>query len=173
MLQLAESFERPLVFGSECLGNAHRGIVIPRHERAELAYEVLSRYLEVSGDYGGSDVLRFYLVYRALVRAKVAAIKRAQSAADGHEAERYLKTATDLAAPKTPLLVITHGLSGSGKTTVTDELVGRLIVAVVNFPPRQIGPFMSEVLTLGVPDASGGVVLLSPEREVPVGGRMF
>ena len=54
-----------------------------------------------------------------------------------------------------------------------DELVGRLIVAVVNFPPRQIGPFMSEVLTLGVPDASGGVVLLSPEREVPMGGRMF
>jgi tRNA-binding protein len=54
-----------------------------------------------------------------------------------------------------------------------EELVGRLIVAVVNFPPRQIGPFMSEVLTLGVPDSSGGVVLLSPEREVPVGGRMF
>ena len=96
------------------------------HDRADLAYEVLSRYLEVSGDYGGSDVLPFYLVYRALVRAKVAAIKRAQSAADGHDAERYLKTAIELAAPKTPLLVITHGLSGSGKTTVTDELVGQL-----------------------------------------------
>ena len=60
------------------------------------------------------------------VRAKVAAIKRAQSAADGHEAERYLATAIDLAAPKAPLLVITHGLSGSGKTTVTDELVSSL-----------------------------------------------
>ena len=96
------------------------------HDRADLAHEVLSRYLEVGGDYGGIDVLPFYLVYRALVRAKVAAIKRAQSAADGHEAERYLKTAIDLAAPKTPLLVITHGLSGSGKTTVTDELVSGL-----------------------------------------------
>jgi tRNA-binding protein len=54
-----------------------------------------------------------------------------------------------------------------------DELVGRLVVAVVNFPPRQIGPFRSEVLTLGVPDADGAVVLLVPERDVPVGGRVF
>ena len=54
-----------------------------------------------------------------------------------------------------------------------DELEGRLVVAVVNFPPRQIGPFLSEVLTLGVPDADGAVVLLSPDRDVPLGGRMF
>ncbi len=54
-----------------------------------------------------------------------------------------------------------------------EDLVGRLVLAVVNFPPRQIGPFMSEVLTLGVPDASGAVVLVTPEREVPVGGRLF
>lgn len=54
-----------------------------------------------------------------------------------------------------------------------DDLLNRLVVAVVNFPPKQIGPFMSEVLTLGVPDGDGGVVLLAPEREVPVGGRMF
>ena len=53
------------------------------------------------------------------------------------------------------------------------ELEGRLVLAVVNFPPRQIGPFMSEVLTLGVPDADGEVVLLVPERGVPIGGRMF
>src|SRR5262245_9000958 len=53
------------------------------------------------------------------------------------------------------------------------ELMGRLVVAVVNFPPRQIGPFMSEVLTLGVPDAAGRVVLLAPERDIPLGGRMF
>lgn len=97
------------------------------HDRADLAYEVLTRYLEVSGDYGGTDVLPFYLVYRALVRAKVAAIKRAQSAADGHDAERYFATAIELAAPRrAPLLVITHGLSGSGKTTVTDGLVSGL-----------------------------------------------
>lgn len=54
-----------------------------------------------------------------------------------------------------------------------DELVGWLVVAVVNFPPRQIGPMMSEVLTLGVPDADGEVVLLSPTLEVPLGGRLF
>jgi len=54
-----------------------------------------------------------------------------------------------------------------------EDLEGRLVVAVVNFPPRQIGPFMSEVLTLGVPDESGAVVLLSPDQDVPLGGRMF
>jgi tRNA-binding protein len=54
-----------------------------------------------------------------------------------------------------------------------DALLNRLVLAVINFPPKQIGPFMSEVLTLGVPDAEGAVVLLTPEREVPIGGRMF
>jgi len=54
-----------------------------------------------------------------------------------------------------------------------DELVGKQVVAVVNFPPRQIGPFMSQVLTLGVPDADGEVVLLHPSLAVPNGGRMF
>ena len=53
------------------------------------------------------------------------------------------------------------------------ELVGRQVAAVVNFPPRQIGPFMSEVLTLGFPDAEGAVVLVSPTRPVPNGGRLF
>jgi tRNA-binding protein len=54
-----------------------------------------------------------------------------------------------------------------------DQLVGRKVAAVVNFPPRQIGPFMSEVLTLGFPDADGAVVLIGVDREVPVGGRLF
>ena len=53
------------------------------------------------------------------------------------------------------------------------DLLNRLVLAVVNFPPKQIGPYMSEVLTLGVPDAEGAVILLTPEREAPVGGRMF
>lgn len=53
-----------------------------------------------------------------------------------------------------------------------ETLIGRQVMAVVNFPPRQIGPFMSEVLTLGVSDAEGNVVLLAPDREVPIGGRM-
>ena len=54
-----------------------------------------------------------------------------------------------------------------------EDLLNRLVVAVVNFPPKQIGPYMSEVLTLGVPDDEGAVVLLAPDLEVPVGGRMF
>lgn len=54
-----------------------------------------------------------------------------------------------------------------------EELEGRLVLAVVNFPPRQIGPFKSEVLTLGVPDADGAVILMVPAADVPVGGRMF
>jgi tRNA-binding protein len=54
-----------------------------------------------------------------------------------------------------------------------EALVGRQVAAVVNFPPRQIGKFMSEVLTLGFPDADGEVVLIGPERKVPDGGRLF
>jgi tRNA-binding protein len=54
-----------------------------------------------------------------------------------------------------------------------DDLLGRLVLAVVNFPPRQIGPMMSEVLTLGVPDEAGEVVLIHPTLDVPLGGQMF
>jgi tRNA-binding protein len=54
-----------------------------------------------------------------------------------------------------------------------EELVGRKVAAVVNFPPRQIGPVRSEVLTLGFPDENGAVVLVGVDREVPVGGRLF
>ena len=54
----------------------------------------------------------------------------------------------------------------------SESLLGRQVAAVVNFPPRQIGTFMSEVLTLGLPDADGAVVLIGPERPVPNGGRM-
>lgn len=54
-----------------------------------------------------------------------------------------------------------------------EELIGRLVVAVTNFPPRQIGPVRSEVLVLGVPDQNGAVVLLQPTLDVPLGGRVF
>lgn len=53
------------------------------------------------------------------------------------------------------------------------DLEGRLVLGVVNFPPRQIGPLMSEVLTLGVPDDAGNVVLIVPDADVPPGGRLF
>ncbi len=54
-----------------------------------------------------------------------------------------------------------------------EELPGKRVMAVVNFPPRQIGKVMSEVLVLGVPDADGEVVLLTPDKDVPLGGRMY
>ena len=54
-----------------------------------------------------------------------------------------------------------------------DELVGRQVAAVVNFPPKQIGKFMSEVLVLGFPDDVGGVVLVVPDKQVPNGGKLF
>jgi tRNA-binding protein len=53
-----------------------------------------------------------------------------------------------------------------------EDLIGRQIIAVANFPPRQIGPFMSEVLTLGLPDQNGDIVLVMPERVVPNGGKL-
>jgi tRNA-binding protein len=53
------------------------------------------------------------------------------------------------------------------------DLEGRRVLAVVNFPPRQIGTFMSEVLTLGVPDEDGAVVLVVPDKDVPLGGKLF
>ena len=54
-----------------------------------------------------------------------------------------------------------------------DQLIGRQVCAVVNFPPRQIGPFVSEVLTLGMPDGDGAVVLVRPDFKVSNGGRLF
>jgi tRNA-binding protein len=53
-----------------------------------------------------------------------------------------------------------------------EELIGKRVMAVVNFPPRQIGPVKSEILVLGVPDAKGAVVLIAPDQDVPLGGRL-
>ena len=54
-----------------------------------------------------------------------------------------------------------------------DELIGRQVAGVVNFPPRQIGKFMSQVLTLGFPDENGAVVLIAPDKKIPNGGKLF
>ncbi|TVR10131.1 MAG: tRNA-binding protein [Salinarimonadaceae bacterium] len=59
------------------------------------------------------------------------------------------------------------------KNHALEELPGMLVLAVVNFPPRQIGPMMSEVLTLGVPDEDGEVVLITPSKDAVVGGRLY
>ncbi|WP_457649233.1 tRNA-binding protein [Profundibacter sp.] len=81
--------------------------------------------------------------------------------------------------PAIKLWVDFGGEIGERKTSaqITDHytpetLIGRQVMAVVNFPPRQIGKFMSEVLVLGVPDADGAIVLLAPDQAVPNGGRM-
>ena len=77
-------------------------------------------------------------------------------------------------------LWIDFGAAGERKSSAQltrhytpESLVGRLVIAVTNFPPRQVGRFMSEVLVLGVPDADGEVVLLEPEQDVPLGGRVY
>lgn len=81
------------------------------HRRADLAAWFLNEWLTWSGDFGAAEVLPFYTVYRALVRAKVAAIRH-----DPGESAGYLSLAEHLIAPPTPRLVITHGVSGSGKS---------------------------------------------------------
>ena len=72
-----------------------------------------------------------------------------------------------------PVIGVKKSSAQLTKYYAPETLVGRQVAAVVNFPPRQIGPLMSEVLTLGFPDAQGAVVLIGPERQVPDGGRMF
>ncbi len=96
---------------------------------AELAHRFLNAYLECTGDYAGLAVLRFYLVYRALVRAKIAQLRMAQlSSADEsapllRERDGYLRLAQACARAFAPALVITHGVSGSGKTALSQFLL--------------------------------------------------
>jgi tRNA-binding protein len=72
-----------------------------------------------------------------------------------------------------PELGVRKSSAGLAANYSPEALVGRPVIAVVNFPPRQIGKFMSEVLVLGLPDADGEVVLLRPDTDVPLGGRMY
>jgi tRNA-binding protein len=72
-----------------------------------------------------------------------------------------------------PVIGVKKSSAQLTKYYAPETLIGRQVAAVVNFPPRQIGPLMSEVLTLGFPDVEGAVVLIGPERQVPDGGRMF
>ncbi len=95
-------------------------------QRPDLAVAFLNRYLECSGDYAGLAVLPFYLVYRAVVRAKIAAVRYQQhgSPADSASTADHLALAARLSDPgNRPLLVICHGLSGSGKTWLSEQLI--------------------------------------------------
>lgn len=98
----------------------------------DFAARFLNRYLERTGDYAGVKLLRFYTVYRAMVRAKVAFIRASQPGLAGDEATQethsgmaYLKLAREFTQPRPPVVVITHGLSGSGKTTFSQNLIMR------------------------------------------------
>jgi len=95
------------------------------HAQPGLANWFLNEVLSRSGDYQGAQLLPFYAVYRALVRAKVAALRAQQTQASSTEALAYLALAEQLAAPPATQLLITHGLSGCGKTFVTNALLQR------------------------------------------------
>jgi aminoglycoside phosphotransferase family enzyme/predicted kinase len=97
--------------------------------RPHFAHRFLNAYLEITGDYDGLNVLRFYLVYRAMVRTKVSCLRAEQLASGDAKAvalaeyRDYLKIAEQYAQPSRPALIITHGLSGSGKTTLSQPLL--------------------------------------------------
>lgn len=97
--------------------------------QGHFAWRCLNRYLQHTGDYAGLPILRFYLVYRAMVRAKVAAIELAQhtmAVAHQQEFQNYLQLARRYTVATLPRLIITHGFSGSGKTWLTGQLLEQL-----------------------------------------------
>jgi uncharacterized protein len=100
------------------------------HERNDLAFALLSRYLEVTGDYDGLRVLPFYAAYRALVRAKVDALAAEQlpaQAAESHQRlQRRIRAAMTWTTPRQPMLMLMHGASGSGKSWLSRQLVPAL-----------------------------------------------
>jgi predicted kinase len=100
------------------------------HGRADLAFALLSRYLEVTGDYDGVRVLPFYAVYRALVRAKVDALMvetvPARAAEFRYRLQQRLAAAHKWTAPGQPMLILMHGASGSGKSWLSSRLVPSL-----------------------------------------------
>ncbi len=103
------------------------------HGLARLAYRFVDAYLDATGDFAGLKVLRFYLVYRAMVRAKVSCIRAYQAGIDAVDRDRsarayrgHLDLARRLARPGRPALIAMHGLSGSGKTTVSLALLEAL-----------------------------------------------
>lgn len=95
--------------------------------RADLAYRFLNAYLQCSGDYAGIQILRFYLAYRSMVRAKVCALRAAQGEiAAFAESHRYLALTRQLFTARRPALIITHGLPGCGKTALSQWLLEKL-----------------------------------------------
>jgi hypothetical protein len=103
------------------------------HHQPELAQHFLNKYLELTGDYEGCSVLRFYLVYRVMVRVKVDAIRAAQIGISQQESDEvnaeianYLQLALTYTQNIKPFIIITHGMSGSGKSTITQPLLEKI-----------------------------------------------
>jgi uncharacterized protein len=123
----------------------HRG-------RDDLAWRCLNRYLEHTGDYPGLAALPYYQVYRAMVRAKVAAILASQANGDFAECRRYLELAECLARAGRPALVLMHGVSGSGKTWHSQRLLERLGAVRLRSDVER-----KRLFGLAALDASGGI----------------
>ena len=103
------------------------------HKQVNLAQRFLNQYLEITGDYDGCKVLRYYLVYRAMVRAKVAAIRSQQAGISKQESNNankefnsYLELALTYTKQKAPFIIITRGMSASGKSTITQALLEKV-----------------------------------------------
>lgn len=103
----------------------------------------------------------------ARVDVRVGTVIRAESFAEARKPslKLWIDFGPDIGVRKSSAQIVRHYAS--------ERLVGRQVAAVLNFPPRQIGKFMSDVLVLGFPDADGEVVLIAPDLTVPNGGRLF
>jgi len=101
------------------------------NQRHDLAYQFLNAYFQKMGDYSGLKLLRFYLVYRAMVRAKVDAIRAHQDASEEEQQQalsryhNYLKLAQSYTQPELPMLIIMQGVSGSGKSWLAEQIINR------------------------------------------------
>jgi len=105
------------------------------HAQHTALFQLLNRYLELSGDYAGMEVFRYYCVYRAMVRAKIAHLNNPGAALekeDNSDLYRYLATAARFSTPDRPTLFITHGFSGSGKSWLTRRMAPELAAIRIN-----------------------------------------
>lgn len=104
---------------------------LAERQRPDLAFQFLNTYLQQTGDYAGLLLLRFYLVYRAVVRAKVSGMRANQSRDAGKRLQdlsrcaRYLRLATECVRSRQPVLLIMHGASGSGKSWLSEQIIRR------------------------------------------------
>ncbi len=145
--------------------------------RHDLAAHFLNRYLEASGDYAGIPLLNLFFVYRCLVRAKVAAIRSAErdaaedTATDLDEAKSYCEMAVRQSRDRAPMLVVMHGLSGSGKTWVSSELMAALPAIRVRSDVERRRLFGLDEIAPSGSDVGGGIY--APEASERVYARLF